>query len=88
MSLFNRTKAVEAPVLVAVPMPPVVEAAPPTPPPPVVKKPIKALSSSVRNGKAGSEPPSTFLLIKDKVQQELINDLKQNPSSLDLESGR
>ncbi|RLT36682.1 MAG: CpaF family protein, partial [Chloroflexi bacterium] len=69
-------------------MPPVVEAAPPTPPPPVVKKPIKALSSSVRNGKAGSEPPSTFLLIKDKVQQELINDLKQNPSSLDLESGR
>lgn len=83
MSLFNRTKVTETPALVPTEMVAVLE-----PPPPAVKKPIKPISAAGRVGKTGAEPSSTYLIIKDKVQQELINDLKLNPAALDRESGR
>ena len=77
-----------------VPLPPVTSAvsasSTATPPPAAVKKPLKPIAASQRNinNKAGTEPSSAYLVIKDKVQQELINDLNQNPASLDQESGR
>jgi len=93
MSLFNRSKPTETPVLAPVgtntqPEAPVKPIPVVAPPPPVIKKPIKPISSNGRNGKNTPEQSSTYLLIKDKVQQELINDLNQNPAALDKDSGR
>lgn len=87
MGLFNREKPSQPPPpsgngIAAVEIPAVEVVAPPPPPPP---KPVKKV---LKTGKSATEPPSNFLVIKDKVQQELINDLNQNPAFLDQSSGR
>ncbi len=39
-------------------------------------------------GSLDSNISAAFVVVKDKVQQELIEDLDQNPTTLDLENGR
>lgn len=100
MGLFNRSKPSQEPdptpangvAIAPQPIKSVVSPSPsppPAPPPTPVKKVAKPSGGGNRsNGKQANEPPSNFLVIKDKVQQELINDLNQNPAFLDQSSGR
>ncbi len=65
------------------------EDAPRTEPVPV-KKSVGNLNrrpGSLR-GNANDNLPPAFIVVKDKVQQELLNEFNQSPMSLDIESGR
>ncbi len=57
-------------------------------PAPAAPRPSSLRPGMSLRGKGEGGLPAAFVLIKDKVQQELIEDLEQNPMSLDMESGR